>query len=330
MNRKSSTSYINSYATNLDTNHPVREPQQSCLDIQSHKFTDFSIDYILHKSGSPCIDRKENVKELATKNDSATTSTTIGYRDNECNNDNEKPYHHGNHNRHRYNFASPSTSNISYADQSNVLVQNQVQSLQPVRSMNLSSHPNQSVPVEPNQTDEGKMNHLRNDTSTRSKVNHDKSRAAYPSISLEHLPTSFHERYLCEICHKSFANPHCLSRHMRIHTGEKPYRCNICKKAFNQSFHLTIHKRLHTGDLRYQCNICYRRFVQSNDLKKHYRTHTGEKPYRCKSCFKCFADASQLKKHVRIHTGEKPYVCKICQRGFTQSGALKKHSHIHK
>lgn len=62
--------------------------------------------------------------------------------------------------------------------------------------------------------------------------------------------TPVHERpYACPVenCDRRFSRSDELTRHIRIHTGQKPFQCRICMRSFSRSDHLTTHIRTHTG-----------------------------------------------------------------------------------
>lgn len=71
------------------------------------------------------------------------------------------------------------------------------------------------------------------------------SNAAGPTIN--GIPAS-QRLYSCGKCSKSYARLDHLSRHVRMHTQEKPYQCQICTKAFARADLLKRHTLGHSKD----------------------------------------------------------------------------------
>ncbi|KAK2142504.1 hypothetical protein LSH36_947g01030 [Paralvinella palmiformis] len=89
-----------------------------------------------------------------------------------------------------------------------------------------------------------------------------------------------HERpYACpvEACDRRFSRSDELTRHIRIHTGQKPFQCRICMRSFSRSDHLTTHIRTHTGEKPFECDECGRKFARSDEKKRHSKVHLKQK-----------------------------------------------------
>jgi len=136
--------------------------------------------------------------------------------------------------------------------------------------------------------------------------------------------------YSCQMCGKSFGRQDKLNRHMQIHTGYKPFSCAACDYKAVDRCTLKKHMRVHTDERPYHCQICPYKSKDSSQLTVHLRTHTGDSPFACqqKGCLATFKTNSDLTRHIRTHTGEKPYKCDYCEHRVKIKSNLKAHIRV--
>ena len=81
----------------------------------------------------------------------------------------------------------------------------------------------------------------------------------------------------CDLCGYSTFKKHCLQRHQRCHTGERPFSCDLCNYRSVQNGHLKTHKLTHSPrEKLFCCEKCDRRYGTKSALTFHMKTKHSE------------------------------------------------------
>ena len=139
--------------------------------------------------------------------------------------------------------------------------------------------------------------------------------------------------YQCDDCQYKTNDKVHMTRHKRIHTGERPYNCDSCDATFKVSSEVSMHrKRIHLKEKRHICAECGLAFVASAELRRHSFTHleVKPKPYICDICKYCSSFKGDLNEHRKKHFPPlKTYKCHHCDKEFRNRTHQQRHVKIH-
>ena len=122
--------------------------------------------------------------------------------------------------------------------------------------------------------------------------------------------TLVRSHFLVVTAGKSFPQKCGLTKHQRVHTGEKPFLCRDCGKKFSAKSSLIRHQRIHTGE-RPSSSI-------ENSAREHDQSQAAQENV---------SYDSDLKKNTAVEgssNDQEKYrgsvcVCKLCREGLKGS-----------
>jgi len=107
----------------------------------------------------------------------------------------------------------------------------------------------------------------------------------------------------CHVCSDTFDMVAAMKRHYsELHPDTKPFSCDLCNKRFDRKENLSRHVRIHTGDRRYVCNHCGKGYTDPSGLKKHVIAKHASDLYSCDVCCNAtFRSKDSLNRHLSKH-----------------------------
>ncbi|KAJ1867192.1 transcriptional repressor [Coemansia sp. RSA 990] len=129
------------------------------------------------------------------------------------------------------------------------------------------------------------------------------------SSSMSQLPPPCTQAYSPTHClhlhpQQQVASAPAYSRSSARTQNKRKYQCSYpgCGKAFTTSGHLSRHFRIHTGEKNYHCLYpgCTSRFSRQDNMMQHYRTHLSPRSRRNRSMRSVSGYPAALSGHSRV------------------------------
>ncbi|XP_055309908.1 zinc finger protein 660-like [Sitodiplosis mosellana] len=132
------------------------------------------------------------------------------------------------------------------------------------------------------------------------------------------------KEHKCHVCGYVASCESNLTKHIRVHTGDKPYTCDVCSRSFTQKSVLNRHKKIHSGEKTFVCSVCSKSFALKCTLNRHLLTHNDDLTHSCLECGQQFATEDAQKLHER-RCKQRRYECYLCKYKSSTKGNLKRH-----